>query len=335
MWIVFWAFVFEDVYFSIYGVHHEGENGWFGYPGLESLLFCAWLFTSVVFARWAHNKKMEPGQSEVSSKLYFVILGGMFATICSNIAHLNHTPGNLLFDVGFYFIGELSETSFWRKVNDMMTVNLPIGMAVGLYLCPIEERRRMLCKWGELSFYGYLIRGMMVPLTSLPGPAPHCKIENYNPPHLGPDLLYRLGPIYGNFNTCGDLIPSGHAYWCTTTLMLILSLCNHKFGHAARNIRFTLGCVYLLIMAVFTIASRKHYTIDIFVGTGLSYLMFHRCVDYDNWLSVPAQDVKPTKVDWIIAMASGTTPMKAKVHARNPKQSFDIRDETFMNQVPI
>jgi len=245
--------------------------------------------------------RMVAAQSTLVKKLYFVILGGMISTIFSNIAHLNHTPGNLLFDVGFYIIPELSTDSVWRKVNDMMTANLPIGMAIGTLLCPARERRRLLGKWGELSFYGYIIRAMMVPLTSLPGPAPHCRVENYFAPDFGPALLYRLGPIYGNFNTCGDLVPSGHAYWCTTTLLLILSIMKHRFGSAGKNMRFWCGFLYLLIMAVFTIASRKHYTIDIFVGTGLSYLMFHRCVDDERWLSVGTEH-QPTKVDRVIEM---------------------------------
>ena len=48
---------------------------------------------------------------------------------------------------------------------------------------------------------------LRTPLTSLPGPAPHClpSYTAYGAPSDWREMLTWLGPLVGKFNTCGDL----------------------------------------------------------------------------------------------------------------------------------
>lgn len=68
----------------------------------------------------------------------------------------------------------------------------------------------------------YLMRCLCVTLTSLPGPAPHCETyAEYSPPRGWHDVATRLGPLMGDFRTCGDLVFSGHTAWTTMTMLLV------------------------------------------------------------------------------------------------------------------
>lgn len=68
----------------------------------------------------------------------------------------------------------------------------------------------------------YLMRCLCVTLTSLPGPAPHCEtLSAYNPPQGWHDVATRMGPLMGDFRTCGDLLFSGHTAWTTVSMLLV------------------------------------------------------------------------------------------------------------------
>lgn len=70
------------------------------------------------------------------------------------------------------------------------------------------------------------MRCLCVTLTSLPGPAPHCEtLAAYNPPQGWHDVATRMGPLMGDFRTCGDLLFSGHTAWTTVSMLLVSCNC--------------------------------------------------------------------------------------------------------------
>jgi hypothetical protein len=80
---------------------------------------------------------------------------------------------------------------------------------------------------GRIDFFRlvsvvYLIRCLTMCLTSLPGPAPHCDGVGDSPPAGFRDVVTRLGPLYGDYKTCGDLLFSGHA--ASLAVMALLAL---------------------------------------------------------------------------------------------------------------
>ena len=101
--------------------------------------------------------------------------------------------------------------------------------------------------------------------TGLPGPAPHClpDSESYNPPSTFFEILWRKEI----FNGCGDLIFSSHL-----SLSMIFILAMHQYLHLVINklqYRIIMIGIYwplLVIEAIFIIAARKHYTVDIIVS---------------------------------------------------------------------
>lgn len=114
----------------------------------------------------------------------------------------------------------------------------------------------------------------------MPGPAPHC---NPNNSHYGyathptwMHILTHFGPIYGKFDTCGDLLFSGHTAVVTLNLLLI-----RKHFPQSRQSRHSckwrlLIPVYLFVCGVGIISSRKHYTVDVVLGIMIATLVFSR-----------------------------------------------------------
>ncbi|CAM9756477.1 unnamed protein product [Choristocarpus tenellus] len=173
--------------------------------------------------------------------------------------------------------------SVWRPVSDVLTVMLPFIAFVRSLFLGRNSRCKLVSDWFRLMAVTYLFRCLCVTLTSLPGPAPHCEsYELYHPPANWHDVAIRLGPLVGDFRTCGDLIFSGHTAWTTITMLLIAK----SFNQMPHVLYFTirvLGVMYLLIMCACTIAGRKHYTVDIALGIMIASLTFFRF--QDGWTS--------------------------------------------------
>ena len=117
-----------------------------------------------------------------------------------------------------------------------------------------------------------------ISLTSLPGPAPHCRpgYVEYRPPETWIDIVTSVGPIYGNFKSCGDLIFSGHMAFSTTAVLLYLRVLDRYHTGFSRT-RWVVGAIYLIGLSALLLAGRKHYTVDVVLGVliaSLSYLHF-------------------------------------------------------------
>jgi hypothetical protein len=87
--------------------------------------------------------------------------------------------------------------------------------------------------------------------------------------------------MYGKEENCGDLVFSGHTAFVVTS---ILSACVGTYW-LRRRYRFTawfLGAAYLTTFAGLVLASRKHYSVDVWLAiivSGLMYITFG-----DSWV---------------------------------------------------
>ena len=235
-----------------------------------------------------------------------------------NLAFYLHRPApEPLFDLGFMLMPELSLESPLRSLSDIMTLVLPIGAGVQTALLTREHRIRVFMSYFRLMTVGYALRTLTVSLTSLPGPAPHCRLQSSSSPssvepaYLHPplnwrDIVTRIGPMQGKFTTCGDLIFSGHMCLLNTALLLYLRQLDRYLSRTGRRVRWMCGALYLATVAMLCIASRKHYTVDIVLGILISTLSFFH-FEHSWWRPHPVspqedetQDEKVLLDEWSV-----------------------------------
>mmetsp|Transcript_16239 Transcript_16239/g.23122 ORF Transcript_16239/g.23122 Transcript_16239/m.23122 type:complete len:356 (+) Transcript_16239:197-1264(+) len=193
-----------------------------------------------------------------------------------NIASYLHTPTEEpLYDLGYALVPEQDLHSKWRSLSDTMTMALPFLCIVQTLPLSRPERCKLICHFLRLATLCYGLRTFTVALTSLPGPAPHCRLgsNEYDPPKDWIDIVTRLGPAHGKFNTCGDLLYSGHICYVNSALLLYLRQMDARFQNYSRT-RWLFGFSYLFTVAILCISGRKHYTIDIVLGIIISTLIF-------------------------------------------------------------
>ncbi|CEG43252.1 uncharacterized protein PHALS_13461 [Plasmopara halstedii] len=195
-----------------------------------------------------------------------------------NISFYLHVPATTpLKDLGFMIIPEQKLHSKWRPVSDILTAGMPVIFLLQTAVMTRPNRCRVVSSFFRIVTICYFLRMLTVSVTSLPGPAPHCRVgsHDYFPPTSWIDIATRVGPIYGNYNSCGDLIFSGHMAYTVSAVLLYLRTLDRNFpGRMASKIRWACGLTYLIILAVLCIAGRKHYTVDVVLGLIVSTLVF-------------------------------------------------------------
>eukprot|EP00903_Cladosiphon_okamuranus_P014816 g13721.t2 len=269
LWFVFWEYVCPNV-------GNPDPDQRVGRTALPMWLLWIMIFQHIrrqIFAR------LQPPLARVMLNGEIFIAVSVLMTICANFSTLVHRPRPSLFDVGFYLIPAQGENSPWRPLSDILTLALP-GLAFfrALYF-DRRTRCRFIADWFRLMSVTYLMRCLCVTLTSLPGPALHCAtLEGYNPPQDWHDVATRMGPLMGDFRTCGDLLFSGHTAW-TTVSMLLLTKSFRRAPRLVYGCVKVLGLLYLLTMATLTIAGRKHYTVDVALAVVIAGLTFFRFQD--------------------------------------------------------
>lgn len=142
------------------------------------------------------------------------------------------------------------------------------------------KRIQLWIVWFRLVSICYFFRAMTTTLTSLPGPAPHCADHpDYYAPTTWFEIATDLGPLVGSYDTCGDLLFSGHAAWVTVTVLMLVRQYKHSKYYGMVKI---LGFIYLLVMCVLAIAGRKHYSVDMTLGNNNNniYIFIFRDIDW-------------------------------------------------------
>ncbi|CAM9500910.1 unnamed protein product [Phaeothamnion confervicola] len=272
LWYVFWEYI---------GNYGEREDGVVHLARHRALpLWVAWA-VGLSYYRGEFRRRAPPMIFDLFTHGEIFITVGLMMTLTVNFASMVHVPGPRLFDVGFMVIPEQAKESPWRPVSDILTAALPgIALVRSLWL-DRKTRCKVVCDWFRLISIVYLFRCLTVALTSLPGPAPHCEsYEGYHPPAGWHDIATRLGPMMGDFKTCGDLIFSGHTAWTTVTMLLAVK--SFRETRYYRLVKLA-GMLYLMTMCLLAIAGRKHYTVDVTLGILIASLTFFRFQDGWHW----------------------------------------------------
>lgn len=238
-----------------------------------------WLLMAGSFLSFRYNvvRALSSQMKRLLEHAEIFIAISLVMVFSANTAFYLHTPTSVqLDDLGFALIAEQPLHSPWRSVSDIMTIALPIVVALQSVLMTRKNRCVVMISFFRLMTICYGLRSITVPLTSLPGPAPHCRLGSeggYHPPENWIDIVSRVGPMHGKFNTCGDLLFSGHMCYTNIALLLYLRQLDLRFTKY-KLLRWIVGVSYLLTVAYLCIAGRKHYTVDVVLGGMMSTLVF-------------------------------------------------------------
>uniref|UniRef100_K3X811 Sphingomyelin synthase-like domain-containing protein n=1 Tax=Globisporangium ultimum (strain ATCC 200006 / CBS 805.95 / DAOM BR144) TaxID=431595 RepID=K3X811_GLOUD len=259
------------IFFFKYVVEPEDPHVSLKFGTLWSMFTVSLLsFRSAVRAKCGDDVRALADHAEI---FIAVSLAMVFST---NIAFYLHAPSDTpLRDLGFMLVPAQAVDSPWRPVSDVLTAVMPVVAMVQTYFMTRANRCRVISTFFRVATVSYALRMLTVSLTSLPGPAPHCRPGSglYFPPQTWIDIVTRVGPMYGNFNSCGDLIFSGHMAYTNSALLLYLRTMDQHFVRFSK-LRWTLGAVFLLTLATLCVSGRKHYSVDVMLGIMISTLVF-------------------------------------------------------------
>lgn len=208
-----------------------------------------------------------PNFREMYINCFVLILCVICNEIATNYGASRHVPGELLKDIAFEYIEELPADNVLVKLGDTFTV-VPVYLifvfALQLDLEDVYVLANSVLRWFSMFF---LIRSGCIAVTSLPGPAKHCRLgSGYSFPGSIYDILGTV-PIGHkmSFKTCGDLIPSGHI-GCVILSLFAFLRCLDKKLYKYRYIIYSLCWAYVIFVLYIVIADRRHYTIDLIIG---------------------------------------------------------------------
>jgi hypothetical protein len=146
----------------------------------------------------------------------------------------------------------------WHEYSDWVPI-IPLTMFV------LMDKGRNSFDFLLLIGIIYLLRAMAYSMTVLPSPSIHCKCEWEDEPNTFLrsmlNLLYQEG--------CNDLIFSGHT---SMMVMSSLFLCYYCLNKSVLS--QLLLVVYNIIGFIIIIGTRLHYSVDVFIATVITVLLF-------------------------------------------------------------
>ncbi|KAK8803230.1 hypothetical protein WA158_000924 [Blastocystis sp. Blastoise] len=220
---------------------------------------------------------------ELYVNAFILIFCVIFNEIMTNLAASRHLSGELLRDIGFEYIPELDESNILVKLGDVFSV-VPV---YGLFVLALRLNIKEIVALGNSTIREFavffLIRGACIAVTSLPGPARHCRIgAGYTFAASGFDIVATMPFSHGmSFKTCGDLVPSGHIACVVFSLFAFLK-CLDKKLYTYRRLIYVFCWLYMFFVIYLLIADRRHYSVDIVVGIALSVCV--SIIFRDGWI---------------------------------------------------
>jgi hypothetical protein len=297
--------------------------------------FAAWtIWLSVATAARRIFKRLMPAMVfAVCFHAELFGITGLVMTLCTNFASYLHQPGKRLFDVGFVIVPELGRASRLEPVSDVLTGAMPVVAFVYIMFF-LDRRRRCRCltDWFRMMTVVYAFRCITSTMTSLPGPAPHCQSkaqENdvYLPPDTWHDIATSLTTAISG-GSCGDLLFSGHAAMTTITTLLLVRQ-QRRHGQKTERIAKVLGCTYIFLMCLFAVASRKHYTVDLALGTLIGSLTYFRF--RDSWSRDP---VTLDRMDAVVRYYSpGADPYATEIYPNEQSVQTPLLEVKAMSHI--
>ncbi len=152
-----------------------------------------------------------------------------------------------------------------EKLGDVTMMTLIVTFIVSVFLH--NRRWPILIKFLQTMGNLYLLRVISILVTSLPPTENHCRYEYQEIDNIYWNTLKGLITLGGNNIHCGDLMFSGHT--CMVTNVWMVFMRNYKRGHFLKFF----STIVLLLTLFFIIATRSHYTIDVWIAFWLTVLV--------------------------------------------------------------
>jgi len=248
--------------------------------------------------------------------LYPVVMRNVGFYLHHTMRDYVHTNGSLtqksLYDLGHEFLPDLSQdtktSKIFRTLNELIQYFLVfslIAVILSIFFLKRSKVGSRSRKHGEIAnitnisavgitfryltmmTIGHLLRSLTYPLTSLPGPATHCTNYTLEAQNKPTTLMEIFQSINSPFENCGDLLFSGHmvsascVVYCITYYLFVMISRNKRKIVRLSVIAFVIFMWICLGCQIFTaIATRNHYTVDIWLGGLIGYMnwMWHRYV---------------------------------------------------------
>jgi hypothetical protein len=181
---------------------------------------------------------------------------------------------NILSDIGYEIIPYNCPL---KSPQNIQTYILDISLIINLIMALLSKNGLfVLQRYAHITSIVYLLRAMVVSLTSYPNPNPVCSSLIKNRRNLfGKDSIMRH--VFSSLPThsCGNLMFSGHA--ASLTLLFWIEgkydQINNKSNGLVRVITF-IRIIKTVIGYYSIIACRSHYTADVVMGIMVSSFVF-------------------------------------------------------------
>ena len=182
---------------------------------------------------------------------------------CMNFVHRRMPTGvPELPDLGHDWIPKLEP----EKLGDIPMMILIVSFVVSLLFH--SNRFSILIKFFISIGNLYLLRVVSISVTSLPPTDNHCR-SNYTPiDNIYTNTIKGLLTLGGSNIHCGDLMFSGHT--CMVTVCWMIFMTNFPRRHFTKYI----ATLLLLLTFFLIVATRSHYTADIWIAFWLSFFVF-------------------------------------------------------------
>lgn len=211
---------------------------------------------------WTKGKR-----GAVLSFLYFFFTS-IILVFCMNFVHMR-MPLNVppLPDLGHAIIPKMAP----EQLGDITLVVFIVMMVVALYYN--QKRWPIVINFFLTLGNLYLLRVVSISVTSLPPTENHCRYHFEKIQNIWWNSFLGLA-TFGSINIhCGDLMFSGHACMATNVWMVFILHYKKKFA-------LKLIATFLLVVTFFfIIATRNHYTGDIWIAFWLTAFA-HRLTPY-------------------------------------------------------
>jgi hypothetical protein len=191
----------------------------------------------------------------------------------------NYSPDRVLPDLGFAVLPLVPFTTGINLTAALMMLSVVVGMWI--------TYGRLF----NLAFYVFvqqigaifLLRGGSIVLTLLPTPLPGCVSTGLE--HHVVVRAFRI--LFGLDVTCADVFFSGHA----ANMMLALLAWYYfiQFPALWRRTLLVLASAMTIVFCALLIASRFHYTLDVFYGILVAVVVWRGWSEYDGDIQIIRQ----------------------------------------------
>lgn len=216
--------------------------------------------------RYNGSEDWTSGVWGTAASVGYFLFSSVVLTFFMNFVHARMPTGvPPLPDIGHELIPKLSPENLGDTTMGIMIATLIIVTAIN------KNRWRILTRFLIAMGNLYLIRVVSIYVTSLPPTDNHCRTEYKPIENIYWNTLIGLLSLGSKNRHCGDLMFSGHTCMITNVWMAIMI--NWRGKHPLKILLRVVISALLLITCYLIIATRSHYTGDIWIAFWLTALM--------------------------------------------------------------